>query len=228
MCEGTTTKTMSKMPLNPTGGSSPISSSLAQRQYRDPPTKEVLVDGSNELEQPTMTARYSCAAVMVAIFGVWGQWTFGVVQDEANVPVGDRIHSWKVPAGLGLFYLVSLPILKALCKRYLWNTVDVRVLLTEAMVVYNAGQVLLNGWMVYRIIVALFNGHPFIGGTGDLVSTGTTFAVWVHYCDKYLEFMDTYFMVLRGKMDQVRFSLMTANGSMLRRISSSNALNLLF
>jgi len=31
-----------------------------------------------------------------------------------------------------------------------------------------------------------------------------SYAVWVHYCDKYLEFFDTYFMVLRGKMDQVR------------------------
>jgi hypothetical protein len=31
--------------------------------------------------------------------------------------------------------------------------------------------------------------------------------VWVHYCDKYLEFLDTFFMVLRGKMDQVRNSL---------------------
>lgn len=181
------------------------SSSFARRQRADPPTKEVLVDDSKkEPKQPSMTARYSCATVMVAIFGVWGQWTFGVVQDEANVPVGGRIHSWKVPAGLGLFYLVSLPVLKALCQRYLWNTVDVRVLLTEAMVVYNAGQVLLNGWMVYRIIGALISGgHPFIGGTGDLVTTGTTYAVWVHYCDKYLEFMDTYFMVLRGKMDQV-------------------------
>ena len=204
MCEGATiqatTKT-TKIPLNPTTSSS----SFGRRQRADPPTKEVLVDDSKkEPKQPSMTARYSCAAVMVAIFGVWGQWTFGVVQDEANVPVGERIHSWKVPAGLGLFYLVSLPVLKALCQRYLWKSVDVRVLLTEAMVVYNAGQVLLNGWMVYRIIVALVNGgHPFIGGTGDLVTTGTTYAVWVHYCDKYLEFMDTYFMVLRGKMDQV-------------------------
>lgn len=154
---------------------------------------------------------------MVAIFAAWGQWTFGVVQDAANVPVGDKIHSWTVPAGLCLFYLVSLPVLKALCQRYLWNTVDVRALLTEAMVVYNAGQVLLNGWMVYRIIDSLiYNDHPFIRGTGDLVTTGTTYAVWVHYCDKYLEFMDTYFMVLRGKMDQVRQQYQLRNGCLVK------------
>ena len=191
------------MPLNPTGA--PVSLSLSAG---NPPTKEVRVgEIGNKPLAPSMTARYTCAGIMVAIFAAWGQWTFGVVPDAAHVPVGDQIHSWKVPVGLGVFYLVSLPILKAACQRYLWHTVDVRALLTEAMVVYNAGQVLLNGWMVYRIVDALVNGgHPFIGGTADVVSTGATFSVWVHYCDKYLEFMDTYFMVLRGKMDQVRRS----------------------
>jgi len=81
----------------------------------------------------------------------------------------------------------------------------VKVLLKETMVVYNGGQVLLNGWMVYRFLDAVINkGHPFIG---DLYTsnTGATFAVWIHYMDKYLEFFDTFFMVLRGRMDQVSF-----------------------
>ena len=39
---------------------------------------------------------------------------------------------------------------------------------------------------------------------GVAVESGSSYAVWVHYCDKYLEFFDTYFMVLRGKLDQVR------------------------
>jgi elongation of very long chain fatty acids protein 4 len=72
------------------------------------------------------------------------------------------------------------------------------------MVVYNAGQVALNAWMVYRCIDAvLFREHPFIGDIYT-VNTGATYAVWIHYCDKYLEFFDTFFMVLRGRMDQVR------------------------
>lgn len=73
------------------------------------------------------------------------------------------------------------------------------------MVVYNSGQVLLNGWMVYRFLDAVINkGHPFIGDVYT-VDTGATFAVWIHYMDKYLEFFDTIFMVLRGRMDQVSF-----------------------
>ena len=71
------------------------------------------------------------------------------------------------------------------------------------MILYNAGQVILNAWMVYRMVDAvLFRGHPFVGAF-SAGQTGATYAVWVHYCDKYLEFLDTYFMVLRGKMDQV-------------------------
>lgn len=187
---------------------SPMDTRLSSSITNGPPTKEVHVSESHKPLQPSIAARYTCAGVMVAIFAVWGQFTFGVVQDEVRVPVGDEIHSWKVPTCLCLSYLISLPVLKAICKRYLWNSVDVRALLTEAMVVYNAGQVLLNGWMVYRTIhAAVCGGHPFIGGTADIVSTGATYAVWVHYCDKYLEFMDTYFMVLRGKMDQVRLLL---------------------
>lgn len=158
-----------------------------------------------KLTLPSLTARYTCAGIMVAIFAVWGQLVF--VTDESLVPGGAVVplHSWKVPVGCGLFYLVSLPLLRNACERYLWKSVDVKTLLTEAMIVYNAGQVLLNLWMVYRIFDALLNrGHPFIGADPFLVHTGTTYAIWVHYCDKYLEFMDTYFMVLRGKMDQVR------------------------
>lgn len=83
---------------------------------------------------------------------------------------------------------------------------------------YNAGQVLLNLWMVYRILDALFfRAHPFICAPVDLVDTGATYAVWVHYCDKYLEFFDTFFMVLRGRMDQVRASC-SVDGSVTKGI----------
>lgn len=114
------------------------------------------------------------------------------------------MHSYLVPLCLTSFYLVSLPLLKSFTLVFL-KDVDTKALLKESMVVYNVAQVVLNGWMVYRFIdCVLFKGHPFIGDLNTLHS-GTTFAVWVHYCDKYLEFFDTYFMVLRGRMDQVSF-----------------------
>ncbi|KAL3918004.1 MAG: hypothetical protein SGILL_004449, partial [Bacillariaceae sp.] len=156
------------------------------------------------LEPPSIVSRYACASIMVAIFAVWGKICF--VEDENTAPgIGSEIHSWKVPMVLTTSYLALLPLLRCFSKNFLSQVVDIKLLLKETMIVYNGGQVLLNGWMVYRFVDALVNqGHPFIG---DLYTTksGATFAVWIHYMDKYLEFFDTIFMVLRGRMDQVSF-----------------------
>ena len=165
------------------------------------------------LQPPSILSRYTCASIMVAIFGIWEKIAFfdhsggsgNGTYDESKAPgVGSEIHSWKVPLTLTTSYLLGLPLLRFFSKRYLSESVDVKLLLKETMLVYNGGQVLLNGWMVYRFIDSLVNqGHPLIG---DLytVNTGATFTVWIHYMDKYLEFFDTFFMVLRGRMDQVR------------------------
>ncbi|KAG7344361.1 GNS1/SUR4 family protein [Nitzschia inconspicua] len=155
------------------------------------------------LEPPSLMSRYACASLMLAIFAVWGKISF---LDENKAPgIGSDIHSWKTPLALTVSYLVALPLLRSFSKNVLSQVVDVKLLLKETMIVYNGGQVLLNAWMVYRFVDSLINkGHPFIG---DLYTntSGTTFAVWIHYMDKYLEFFDTFFMVLRGRMDQVSF-----------------------
>jgi elongation of very long chain fatty acids protein 4 len=163
------------------------------------------------LEPPSLLSRYTCATIMIAIFGIWGKIAFyghseNGVYDESKAPgVGAEIHSWKVPLTLTASYLLGLPVLRIFTKKVLSPSVDVKLLLKETMVVYNGGQVLLNGWMVYRFLDALINkGHPFIGDIFT-VNTGATFGVWIHYMDKYLEFFDTIFMVLRGRMDQVSF-----------------------
>lgn len=165
------------------------------------PPMEAKVPIERILEPPSALARYTCVSILVGIFAIWGRYVF---VDEEDVPGGKKsIHNGCIPLGLTIFYLTSLPALRMFTNRYL-QTVDVKLLLRESMILYNAAQVLLNGWMVYRIIDALlFRGHSFIAGPIHKVDTGAAYAVWVHYCDKYLEFLDTYFMVLRGKMDQV-------------------------
>lgn len=153
------------------------------------------------LQKPTMLARYTCAGISTAIFAVWCKFTFVPISQTPGVDV--PMHSWRTPLCLTVGYLLSLPILKTLVKKYLSNT-DMKVLLKESMILYNISQVALNGWMVWKLVDAVRRGHPFIG---DIYTTsyGTSYAIWVHYCDKYLEFFDTYFMVLRGRMDQVSF-----------------------
>jgi elongation of very long chain fatty acids protein 4 len=155
----------------------------------------------NALPQPSRFARYACAGLMLAIFQVWGNFVF---VDESTAPgLGSPLHSFHVPLFLTSAYLVSLPLLRSFTKRNLSSSVDVKALLKETMIVYNGGQVLLNGWMVWKIIDAvMYRSHPFFGDVHTI--SGASFACWVHYMDKYLEFFDTFFMVLRGRMDQVR------------------------
>ena len=170
-------------------------SAISQDAPSGPPLEKIL-------QPPTPLARSLCASVLVGVASVWAKYAF--VNESAIPGCHVALHHWSFPLSLTAFYLVSLPLLRIFSTRLLSNAVDAKALLRESMILYNAGQVLINLWTVYRILDALvFRGHPFISGPVDLVDTGATYAVWVHYCDKYLEFFDTYFMVLRGKMDQV-------------------------
>jgi len=170
-------------------------SAIKEVHQSDVPIKAVL-------PPPSLAARYTCASILMGVFAIWGKYTF-VPESEAP-GIGSDCHSYRVPLALTLGYLVSLPLLRWFVDGYLSHVVDVRLLLKESMVLYNVSQVVINGWMVYRFLKALYNGHPFVGDTAN-VTSGATYAIWVHYCDKYLEFLDTYFMVLRGRMDQVSF-----------------------
>ena len=169
--------------------------------------------------EASLVARYTAASIVIAIFAIWGKFTF--VTD--GVPGGTiPLHSWKVPVVMNVIYLVSLPLLRLFSSHVLAPSVDVKSLLKEAMLVYNVGQVLLNGWMVFAFVNSvLFGGHPFIAGAKDMVETGVTYAVWVHYCDKYLEYLDTYFMVLRGRMDQVSWHRSLERGATVKGLLSS-------
>jgi GNS1/SUR4 family len=168
------------------------------------------------LEPPSFLARYTCVAVLLGIFSIWGNFVF---IDEDDVPNGgDKpLHNGLIPLALTAFYLMSLPLLHMVTNHCnLQKKIDVKLMLRESMILYNALQVLLNGWMVYRILDALlWRNHPFIAGPIHQVDTGAAYAVWVHYCDKYLEYLDTYFMIVRGKMDQVCFSYKLLVGSKL-------------
>lgn len=158
------------------------------------------VEHSSALRKPSLLARYTCAGISCAIFAMW--WKFTFVPENMTPGVQVPMHSCYTTLALTLGYLVSLPILKQFVQRYC-STIDMKDLLTESMILYNVSQIGLNGWMVWRFVDAVVNKeHPFVGDIST-ISSGAYYAVWIHYCDKYLEFFDTYFMVLRGRMDQV-------------------------
>jgi elongation of very long chain fatty acids protein 4 len=175
-------------------------STATSSQITPPATKPTAPQQT--MKEPTLLARYTSLGIILAMFSIWAKFTF---VPESSIPgVHTPMHSYKTPLALTVFYLISLPLLRLFATTAL-KGVDTKVLLKESMVFYNVAQVGLNGWMVYRMVDALvYRGHFFIGDL-SVTESGATFAVWVHYCDKYLEFFDTYFMVLRGRMDQVSF-----------------------
>jgi elongation of very long chain fatty acids protein 4 len=154
---------------------------------------------------PSILARYTTASIFA---GALSAWAYHAYPSRGETPgLSIPMHGPSVPMCLTALYLVSLPLLRVASERCLAPRYDMKLLLTESMILYNVVQVGLNGWMVYAMVDAVINrGHPFIGSrglSGIAVNSGASYAVWVHYCDKYLEFLDTYFMILRGKMDQV-------------------------
>ena len=151
-----------------------------------------------------MVARYTTASIFMALLSTW---TYYAYYPSPSMLTIHTMHGPVIPLTLTTFYLISLPILKYITTNYLSTKYEMKSLLIESMILYNISQVLLNGWMVYTILIALlYNDHPIIGSRsliGPSITSGASYAVYVHYCDKYLEFVDTYFMILRGKMDQV-------------------------
>lgn len=164
-----------------------------------------MMSSSLSSNTPSTVARYTTASIFTGILSAWAY--FAYPPTNATPGLTSPMHSYTIPLALTAFYLISLPSLKWITEKFLAPNYDMKLLLTESMIIYNVAQVFLNGWMVYAMINAVMNGgHPFIGSrslTGVAIHSGASYAVWVHYCDKYLEFLDTYFMILRGKMDQV-------------------------
>lgn len=113
-------------------------------------------------------------------------------------------------AGLNLW----LPIVMSLL--YLGGIYSMRVVmanrkpmgLKDSMVVYNLYQTLLNLWCVIAFVQEVralgmsIVGNP-IDNSPEAYRLG--FIVWVHYNNKYVEFLDTVFMALRKKDNQITF-----------------------
>eukprot|EP00457_Paulinella_chromatophora_P011068 gb/GEZN01011193.1/.p1 GENE.gb/GEZN01011193.1/~~gb/GEZN01011193.1/.p1 ORF type:complete len:330 (-),score=27.45 gb/GEZN01011193.1/:170-1159(-) len=79
----------------------------------------------------------------------------------------------------------------------------------EWMVVYNAYQIILNLWMVVEFIKQV-NVLDYGLALNEFDATSErqfqmSFLIWVHYANKYVELLDTVFMVVRKKFKQVSF-----------------------
>jgi len=89
-------------------------------------------------------------------------------------------------------------------KKYMQNREpDMR--LRKYMLTYNLYQIVLNSYCVYAFLQEVFlHPHPFSMHV-DQSSYKLTFLIWVHYNNKFIELLDTVFMVFNKKNEQVSF-----------------------
>ena len=75
---------------------------------------------------------------------------------------------------------------------------------------YNLYQCILNLWCVIAMIYEVYTNPWFTAPWGNTPQPGVqgfriAFLVWVHYINKYVELLDTLWMILRKKNNQVSF-----------------------
>eukprot|EP00341_Mesodinium_pulex_P014499 CAMPEP_0116895424 /NCGR_PEP_ID=MMETSP0467-20121206/4945_1 /TAXON_ID=283647 /ORGANISM="Mesodinium pulex, Strain SPMC105" /LENGTH=316 /DNA_ID=CAMNT_0004566135 /DNA_START=29 /DNA_END=979 /DNA_ORIENTATION=- len=78
------------------------------------------------------------------------------------------------------------------------------------MFTYNLYQCVLNIWFVLAVIYEVYTNPMFTGVWGNYPENSArsfriSFLVWVHYNNKYVELLDTVFMILRKKNNQISF-----------------------
>jgi len=78
--------------------------------------------------------------------------------------------------------------------------------LKKYIITYNLYQVLLNLWCVVGFLHEVFVKHPHpLHFTVEQSSYKLGFLIWVHYNNKFIELLDTVFMVFNKKNNQVSF-----------------------
>jgi elongation of very long chain fatty acids protein 4 len=82
--------------------------------------------------------------------------------------------------------------------------------ITAYMLTYNTYQCLLNAWFVAAMIYEVYSNPWFKGVWGNPTQPGpagfrVSFLIWIHYNNKFIELLDTVWMILRKKSDQISF-----------------------
>lgn len=113
--------------------------------------------------------------------------------------------SWAAPIAFSVLYLGFLYF-----GTMFMRTREQAFELKHFIVTYNAYQCVLNLWCVLGVIYEVYTNPIFVGAWGNRPEAGPagfriSFLVWVHYNNKYVELLDSVFMVLKKKDKQLSF-----------------------
>lgn len=131
--------------------------------------------------------------------------------DLATLNVGATEHQdpfkhvwWSGPIGFSILYLLMVYV----GTRYMKDKEPYAI--KPYMFTYNLYQCMLNLWCVAAMIHEVYTNPWFKAPWGNSPERGPggfriSFLVWIHYNNKYVELLDTVFMVLRKKDRQISF-----------------------
>lgn len=160
----------------------------------NPPAKK---DGTPRI--PDLMLPLGLVVVQIAATKqIWGEkW-----RDMEN-PFGVGTQ-WEVPAVTSVLYLLLIFVGPMLMKKR--EPMD--SFCRPYMLIYNLYQTVFNIWWVGSMIYEVYKlGYPLfhlpLDTSPKFFNVGML--VWLHYQNKYIEMLDTAFMVLRKKNDQISF-----------------------
>lgn len=106
---------------------------------------------------------------------------------------------WRIPLTFSIIYLLIV-----LNGKYLMQNSNPKNINT-IMLWYNLYQCIVNGITVYVMVENIINNPDFnlLGNMSNNINL--SYWVWLHYANKYIELLDTMFMILRKKFNQVSF-----------------------
>lgn len=99
------------------------------------------------------------------------------------------------------FYLYSLFFLKLLMLNKSAYSLKI------PMIIYNSFQIFINIYMIYGLssLPQLSISNPNIFGLNTLYNSNLEYFTYIHYLSKYLDYFDTWFIILRKKERQLSF-----------------------
>lgn len=169
-----------------------VAASQPQEPTSCPPSsREAKFELSLKLWKP-----FSIAACYLGFLRLSGQYAFTAPSDPFST------CWWQLPAVASALYLLTVffgPQLMADRKPFV---------IQDYMFTYNIYQTVLNLWCLVAMLAEVRNaGMSVWGNSMEHSPKGWRmgFLVWVHYNNKYVELLDTVFMILRKKTKQMSF-----------------------
>eukprot|EP00472_Partenskyella_glossopodia_P014305 CAMPEP_0197540894 /NCGR_PEP_ID=MMETSP1318-20131121/66857_1 /TAXON_ID=552666 /ORGANISM="Partenskyella glossopodia, Strain RCC365" /LENGTH=324 /DNA_ID=CAMNT_0043100007 /DNA_START=266 /DNA_END=1240 /DNA_ORIENTATION=- len=183
------------MPSKKSKTASTISEAASRICNDPPPTKQ---SANDSIQSPGLILPLGLVALQIAALKqVWGD-------EYRQMDNAFALTSWVWPAVTSVVYVGLIYVgqrmmrdrepLDDFCKPY--------------MLVYNLYQTVFNTWWAVMVCREVYNlGYPIFRLPLTLSSEqfDLGFLIWLHYQNKYLEMLDTTFMVLRKKTRQISF-----------------------